>query len=117
MELKKSYGELLVKLNKQCKLNEMVTKKNTNLHNDLIKLDVMLTRKDAESGKQSNKLDLTVETYWKLNIGSSKLEDILSLSYVGTSGLGFNKKSDTSNIVSIDGKRFDTSIIFSSVLN
>lgn len=66
LELNGSYDELLVKLKKQCKLNEALSKENEELKNDLVKLEAMLTRKDAELGKQSLKIDLAEKTFQRM---------------------------------------------------
>lgn len=64
----------------------------------------MLTKKDAELGKISTELELAKNTFQKLNTGSSTLDEILSISYAGTNGLGFT--SSKSNVVSTNGKPF-----------
>lgn len=65
----------------------------------------MLTRKDDELGKQSLKIDLAEKTFQKLNTGSTKLDEVLSLPRYGTSGLGF-VSAGPSNILSTNGTPF-----------
>lgn len=98
---------MLLKLKKQCKINEGLSKENDELKDQLVKLEVMLTRRDVELGTFSSKIDHAEEIFHKLNTGTSKLNDILSISHMGTTDLGFDNPCNTTiNVVSTNGKPF-----------
>ncbi|KAH6807890.1 hypothetical protein C2S51_028998 [Perilla frutescens var. frutescens] len=72
------YKELYLKWSKQCKVVESLNEESTTQKASLAKLEVILTKKDAEIDNMTIQLNHANETFKRLNTGTSKLDEVLA---------------------------------------
>ncbi|XP_073019406.1 uncharacterized protein [Primulina eburnea] len=87
--VQKLYEELFEDWTKRNKLNSSLMKENIDLKAVVVKLEVILSKKDLELGNIKEEFQKATETLSKFNSSTSKLETILSMGRDDKKGLRF----------------------------